>query len=722
MTELSYTAWDDNRYQWPPPEGWYQASDGKWWPEGYGPVANQAVTETSDESAVEADDESNVGETNDGSWDDGSSGDESRVDEAVASDEYRVDEAVANDDESFAGIPTEVGDAATALHAGGVTDEFGTGSGYDSSVAEGVAWADEGDEAVADEFDGPEKTAANGTSEVAEPEYGSALDAGAELADSTETAHPAESRHDSESQHDSDSRHDSESRLSTSSAGMAATGFASRTEGGSSSLGLAGWAQTGSSDVRNRVDVSHEYDYSPPDGESDDLLEPPGVSGDDHDLEASTLDTSPDDAPPPDESVVDESVLDEWVTDDAALDASTVDTPAVDASAVDTPTIDTPTVSDDSTLSRLDDLKRQVEQQSFPTNVGAAEATGSDVDVAGFDPTETLDIDPNDLRLESNPYYGGADEADAYGAAGGVGTDEPAAPDTYESDHVTAEPEVVHGYEDRADNDSAGYRFSPMVDAPAEAPAAAETRQYGYEGEAVAPVGDQPVSSGEASVEPQTDYSGTPTLSPMSSPTPKAGRGRMVLYAVIGLLALAVAGVTGYLLFQLQSDDGDVSVADGGATAAVAESDAGPSDLSGQGPGSFSNPHDLDGGVRLTVPLSDEETEVWMLQVREPATASDLDDELVEVTSRVRVRNDSTSGDLMASGLRFVLVSADGSTGTTAAASCSSGDDLSRQAPIEPGKDIEGNVCWRVPAAQATGALLGIESVHAAGRVHVELS
>jgi hypothetical protein len=37
VTETSYTAWDDKLYQWPPPEGWYKADDGRWWPEGYGP-------------------------------------------------------------------------------------------------------------------------------------------------------------------------------------------------------------------------------------------------------------------------------------------------------------------------------------------------------------------------------------------------------------------------------------------------------------------------------------------------------------------------------------------------------------------------------------------------------------------------------------------------------------------------------------------------------------
>ena len=39
VNEASYTAWDDNLYEWPPPDGWYQADDGKWWPKGYGPTS-----------------------------------------------------------------------------------------------------------------------------------------------------------------------------------------------------------------------------------------------------------------------------------------------------------------------------------------------------------------------------------------------------------------------------------------------------------------------------------------------------------------------------------------------------------------------------------------------------------------------------------------------------------------------------------------------------------
>ena len=48
MSEASYTAWDDNLYEWPPPDGWYQASDRKWWPEGTGPVEGEVSAVTSD--------------------------------------------------------------------------------------------------------------------------------------------------------------------------------------------------------------------------------------------------------------------------------------------------------------------------------------------------------------------------------------------------------------------------------------------------------------------------------------------------------------------------------------------------------------------------------------------------------------------------------------------------------------------------------------------------
>lgn len=46
MNEASYTAWNDKLYEWPPPDGWYQADDGKWWPDGYGPTGDDRPDDT----------------------------------------------------------------------------------------------------------------------------------------------------------------------------------------------------------------------------------------------------------------------------------------------------------------------------------------------------------------------------------------------------------------------------------------------------------------------------------------------------------------------------------------------------------------------------------------------------------------------------------------------------------------------------------------------------
>ena len=35
----TYMAWDGNEYEWPPPKGWYQAIDNRWWAPDTGPMA-----------------------------------------------------------------------------------------------------------------------------------------------------------------------------------------------------------------------------------------------------------------------------------------------------------------------------------------------------------------------------------------------------------------------------------------------------------------------------------------------------------------------------------------------------------------------------------------------------------------------------------------------------------------------------------------------------------
>lgn len=39
----TYVGWDGKRYPWPPPEGWYHASDGRWWAPGTGPNPPEAA-------------------------------------------------------------------------------------------------------------------------------------------------------------------------------------------------------------------------------------------------------------------------------------------------------------------------------------------------------------------------------------------------------------------------------------------------------------------------------------------------------------------------------------------------------------------------------------------------------------------------------------------------------------------------------------------------------
>ena len=42
----AYVAWNGQSYPWPPPEGWYEASDGQWWAPGTGPEPRPTVDPT----------------------------------------------------------------------------------------------------------------------------------------------------------------------------------------------------------------------------------------------------------------------------------------------------------------------------------------------------------------------------------------------------------------------------------------------------------------------------------------------------------------------------------------------------------------------------------------------------------------------------------------------------------------------------------------------------
>ena len=50
----TYVAWDGNEYPWPPQPDWYEAADGRWWPEGHGPgQAAEAVVDRLEPQSIQ---------------------------------------------------------------------------------------------------------------------------------------------------------------------------------------------------------------------------------------------------------------------------------------------------------------------------------------------------------------------------------------------------------------------------------------------------------------------------------------------------------------------------------------------------------------------------------------------------------------------------------------------------------------------------------------------
>ncbi|MDH3295736.1 MAG: hypothetical protein OER95_15570 [Acidimicrobiia bacterium] len=601
MSDLSYTAWDDNQYPWPPPDGWYQASDGKWWPEGYGPPTTTAADDQAGAYDVEP-------------------GDAAEASEAPDADTITTDMAA-----SVTAADDSLSSEFSSSHLGS--------SYHDSSGLESPESAHEPSarsEPVSSGYSSPASDNSGSNSGSSGP------------ATSAEYA---------------------------SSAGYASPGYSPTGEG--SPPGLAGWAQSGTTAA---TDVS--------------------------DSVGSEVEAVADEA----DSVVDQ--------------AST----AADVTVA-------------SALNRLDDLQRRVESQDFGVGPGAAAAGSglaaagsglvdsaadeasdvmSDLDVGAdplsegveatsgavsevptdlhvtagsfeesmlepstdafteavsdsagniIDPSETLDIDPDELSIDTNPYYG-----DAQGAY----------PDQ-------------NGYQAVAD-------VGPQTGYPQVQGAQA----------------DQRMAIDDKYLAPVADYDRS-VLTPVSMPPPSSG-GKRLLYVVLGLLAMAAAGFAGYVLFQLQGGDGETDTGVGDSGAETAEAEAAESFV-----GSYSNPHQPDKGVRITVPVGESEQNDWMLEVRELASATNLDDGNVELMTLLRVRNDTPTVALSLDNLRFNLVTSDGGD-TIAQSACFGGGDLNRVAIVDPGKTAEGRVCWVVPADQVGSALMAVQSATARGRVHVRIS
>jgi hypothetical protein len=191
-------------------------------------------------------------------------------------------------------------------------------------------------------------------------------------------------------------------------------------------------------------------------------------------------------------------------------------------------------------------------------------------------------------------------------------------------------------------------------------------------------------------------------------------RSRKLLLIVVGVLALVAICVALFFAFS----GGDDAEADDAAAIV--------------GPGSFDEPHPRSTGVVVFYPDGDADQR-WVVEVLEPvrdATAEIVTDDSVAgpeageifAATRIRVRNEAGVDGASLDDLEFNAVNAAGQVIERESNQCTfSVDDLDFAASVGLGTQVEGAVCWELPASDLAGLRLGIESDKVSGRVHIDL-
>lgn len=690
MTETSYTAWDDKLYQWPPPEGWYEAGDGKWWPEGYGPGPAGAG---SDPSGVDA---------------------ATHVDAGAGVDAAGDAAEVAGD-----GVGAGLGDAAdVTAAAAGATAAAGAVTGADD-VAEKFAESDPF--GLSDTVGSP---AGSGTS-TTDAFSGSVSDvANDALADVFGSA----------SDHEPDPVSDD--------GGDAATGLGSPGDAASATGELAGsaWAADAAGHSDNGLAGRLSDAVGGDDGPGSDAFAGTDLPGSD-DIGAAlaeTMSARSDDVVDPASSGIPGSghVLADDAAE-AAADATQfltadlpdpepgLDRPKTDLDALPPPPYTPPAFGDATVTEAADNLADLAEPAS------------------GFG-DQPVDPAPNADSLFSDRTQAGSDEAPSPPDAGfDHPIDETLPPSTNSlrdvldrsagtrgpsSDDLGTDPGPGFG---RPDETIVAPLTGSTLSPSSPGPNPAETGQFaasppdagpwgtppppGQFG-APPPPGAQPEPAGSM---PWGQAGGAGGLGGPSVPPggldqavlradDRSGSSRTLLLVGLGVAALVLIGVVGYLLFG--GDGGDDS------TAAVQT-----------GPGSFAQPHTRTTPVEIFYPDGDTEQR-FIIEVLEPVRDASGeadaeppgDGELFAVT-RVRVTN-QTSADAPVADLRFNAVTAAGDVIDREATACSVTEPpLDFAITLGQAGVAEGAVCWVVPAGSFDGLLLGIESTQVDGRIHISL-
>ncbi len=597
MTEASYTAWDDKLYQWPPPEGWYQATDGKWWPEGYGPPP-----------------------------------------EPVSSPADRV-----GDDERVASTDTDTG----------------TDAGSDSDV---------GDRPTSSPFDDSTPADVGGAS-------GGPVGVG-------EVAPAADLGIDDEAPGSGSGLFDSSDMMPTQEMSLDALGV------------VAEDAEVGDRTISEPDDLqSADLGDGPGSGPASDLGELPPPSFDDS--PASDLAEEAGEFPASDLA----GEAGEYPASDLAGEAG--EYPASDLGELPPPSLDEPGGEDDS-MPTLADLTE-------PAELADASSLGR-----GEDVTQVVDQDlpapSNGMQLDDSPAL----------EAPSTGFDGPAA-DEPTTAAATAD-RVDSGPSEGFDAQPAGSAFDDQPHfgdpAPIGSPSTALPPPDGGQPPPGAPGGYDagPSAFGEAAgAAPTYGRSEPRAMDPQAilAAKPRGGTSKVLMVVALGVVALVAIGAV--LFFAFGGDD-----------------DSGDGEVAATGPGSLTQPHPRTSGVVVFYP-DGEIDQRWVVEVLEPV--QDATDEIagdgsvagpeagqIFASTRIRVLNENGVEGASLDDLQFNAITSDGRVIERTANSCSvSLDDLDYTASVGIGTEVEGDVCWSIPAGDLDGLMLGIESDKVAGRVHIAL-
>lgn len=668
MTETSYTAWDDKLYEWPPPDGWYRASDGKWWPEGYGPGPDGTVAATTEVDAAT----------------DGASGD------AAAA---QVDNGVATGGGHDAGHRADQVGHEPLLGLGDRQDPLnhnGASTGFDAPAGEAAATdASTAEPFGGDRFSGALEDASGAAADAAtglgaSAPFGgfeSATDAAADVAESFEARDPFGAADSARSVLGSteDIGSDRPDGLPAADETMVAgSDLLSGLSAATSELpqGLAGLATDG--DTRSDEPAPGADDAAPVADGAPDVADPgsPGSTPEPEFFfggEREGAITDLDSLPPP---MVADPGADAGAQADAGAgplglggDAAIADrgftAPEVDAD----PSFQPPSGLDDGTGDQLDG---RATESFVPEGLDPGAGAGP----LAEQPAGSMDWGqqpPPDETMIAPPASGADQPGDGFPAPAATGQ------------LFTSPP---------AEGTAWGGAAPPGQPAPGGPTATPFEAPPG-------PDWGQQQPYGQAEGSPQFPTGFDQASLPAGGST---GFSRKVMLAALGVLLLVAVGAVLYVLLRGGDDDA------GGGT----------------GEGSFATPHARATGVEISYGAGDADRQ-WVVEVLEPVRDASADGasapEAGEVfaATRLRVRNEAADRSAPLGELRFNAVTGDGDVVDRETDGCSVGDDLDVGAALPPSGAIEGTVCWQVPDGALTGLLLGIESTEVGGRVHIRL-